>query len=44
MNSSKTIVDYLDKNKELNLDKIIADFSPYVKTIINNMSNNNLSQ
>lgn len=44
MNSSKTIVDYLDKNEELDLDKIIADFSPYVKTIINNMSNNNLTQ
>lgn len=44
MNSSKTIVDYLNKNKELDLDKIIMDFSPYIKTIINNMSNNILSQ
>ena len=44
MNSSKTIIDYLDKNEELDLDKIIADFSPYVKTIINNMTSNILSQ
>lgn len=44
MNSSKTILDYLDENEELNLDKIIEDFSPYVKTIINNMSNNMLTQ
>lgn len=44
MNSSKTIANYLDENKELVLDKIIADFSPYIKTIINNMSNNNLSK
>ena len=44
MNSSKTIIDYLDKNEELDLDKIIADFSPYVKTIINNMTRKILSQ
>ena len=44
MNSSKTIIDYLDKKEELDLDKIIADFSPYVKTIINNMTSNILSQ
>lgn len=44
MNSSKTIIDYLDKNKELDLNKIIADFSPYIKTIINNMASNILSQ
>ena len=44
MNSSKTIIDYLDKNEELDLDKIIADFSPSVKTIINNMTSNILSQ
>lgn len=44
MNNIKTIVDYLDKNNELNLDRLIDDFSPYVKTIINNMVNNNLNQ
>lgn len=44
MNSSKMIADYLDRNEELDLDKIIADFSPYVKTIINNMASNILSQ
>ena len=31
-------------NDNLDLDKIIDDFSPYIKTIIQNMSGNYLSQ
>lgn len=31
-------------NDNLDLDRIIDDFSPYIKTIIKNMSNNYLSQ
>lgn len=30
-------------SNELDLDKIITEYTPYIKTIINNMSNNNLS-
>lgn len=34
--------DYI-QNNELNLDRIVDDFSAYVRTIINNMVGNNLS-
>lgn len=30
-------------SNELDLDKIISEYTPYIRTIINNMSNNNLS-
>ena len=30
-------------DKRLDLDRIIDDFSPYIKTVINNMAGNNLS-
>lgn len=42
MNKIKQIDNYIN-SKELDLDRIIDDFTPYVKTIINNMTNNNLS-
>ena len=34
--------DYI-QNNELDLDRIVDDFSAYVKTVINNMVSNNLS-
>lgn len=42
MNNLKEINNYIDKN-ELDLDRIIDDFTPYVKKIINNMSGENLT-
>lgn len=42
MKCSKEMMDYI-YNNELDLDRIVDDYSPYVKTIINNMVNNNLS-
>ena len=39
---SKEIKDFL-YDGELDLDRIVDEFAPYVKTIINNMVNNNLS-
>ncbi len=36
MNSSKTIVDYLDKNEELDLDKIIV-LDSYIAGITQNL-------
>lgn len=42
MKCSKEMMDYVYKN-ELDLDRMVDDFSPYVKTIINNMVNDNLT-
>ncbi len=42
MEVTKQITDYI-KNNELDLDRIIDDFTPYVKTIINNSASNILS-
>ncbi len=42
MKSSKAIKDYI-KNNELDLEKIINDYSPYIATIINNMARDNLN-
>ena len=42
MSKTKQINNY-NKNQEFDLDRIIDDFTPYVKTVINNMSNNYLS-
>lgn len=39
---SKNIKDYIKDNK-LNIEKILEDYSPYIKKIINNMVNENLS-
>ena len=39
---SKNIKDYIKDNK-LNIEKIFEDYSPYIKKIINNMVNENLS-
>lgn len=39
---SKEIKDFV-YDGELDLDRIVDEFAPYVKTIINNMVNNNLS-
>lgn len=42
MNKIKQINNYITSNG-LDLDRIVDDFTPYVKTIINNMANENLS-
>ena len=42
MNKIKSKNNY-NNNQSFDLDRIIDDYSPYVKTIINNMANNNLS-
>lgn len=42
MNKIKQINNYITING-LDLDRIVDDFTPYVKTIINNMANENLS-
>lgn len=44
MNKTKQIDDYYISKNEINWDKIIDDFTPYIKTIINNMSSNNLNE
>lgn len=41
---NNNIKNYLNNDNELDLDKIIVDFSPYVKTIINNMVADNLKK
>lgn len=41
MNNCKEIKYYMENN-ELDLEKIINEFSPYITTIINNMTNDNL--
>ena len=40
--NKKTIEEYI-KYEKLDLDKIVDDYTPYVRTIINNMVNNNLT-
>lgn len=42
MEEKKQIKDYIIHN-ELDLDRIVDDFSPYVKTIINNIGKDNLT-
>lgn len=43
MNMTKyQMADYIDNN-HLNIDKIIDDFSPYIRTIINNMAKDSLT-
>lgn len=42
MNSNKQINNYTN-NHNIDLDRIIDDFTPYVKTVISNMANNNLT-
>lgn len=42
MNECKEIKHYI-KNNELDLEKIINDYSPYVETIIKNMARDNLN-
>lgn len=42
MSKIKQINNYITNN-ELDLDRIVDDFTPYVKTIISNMANENLS-
>ena len=39
----KKLEDYII-NKNLDLDKIVDDYTPYVRTIVQNMANNNLSE
>lgn len=43
MNQTKHLIYEYIENDELNLDKIMYDFEPYVRTIINNMANDKLS-
>lgn len=43
MNKIKQFNDYYKINNELDWDRIIDDFTPYINTIIKNMSNNILS-
>lgn len=42
MKESKSIKQYI-KNDELDLEKVINDYSTYIETIINNMSNDRLT-
>lgn len=43
MNQTKHLVCEYMKNDELELDRIMDDFEPYIRTIIQNMANDNLS-
>lgn len=43
MNQTKHLIYEYMNNNELELDKIMNDFEPYVRTIVNNMANDNLS-
>ena len=43
MNKSKHLIYEYIKNDELDIEKIMNDFEPYVRTIINNMANDNLT-
>lgn len=38
MNKTKQINDYCTNNNQINWDKVIEDYTPYVNTIINNMA------
>jgi len=42
MNNNKQINNYTN-NHNIDLDRIIDDFTPYIKTVISNMASNNLS-
>lgn len=42
MNEISKLSNYI-YNNNLDLDRIIDDFTPYIKTVINNMANNHLS-
>ena len=42
MNKIGKLNNYMN-NKTLDLDKLIDDFTPYIKTVINNMAGDNLS-
>ena len=41
--NDKKLEDYII-NKNLDLDKIVDDYTPYVRTIVQNTVNNNLSE
>lgn len=43
MKEKKELENYII-NKNIDLDKIVDDYTPYIKTIIQNMVNNNLSE
>lgn len=43
MNQTKHLIYEYMQNNELNLDKIMSDFEPYVRKIINNMVSDKLS-
>ena len=43
MNKLDDISNYYKTDKSIDWNKIIDDYTPYVKTVINNMSNNNLT-
>lgn len=44
MSTAKQLYDYKnDNNTTIDLDRIVDDFTPYIKTVINNMTNNYLT-
>lgn len=43
MNKIKQFSDYYLNNKNIDWEQVIDDFTPYLKTIINNMASSNLS-
>ena len=43
MNDKKEIENYI-KNNKIDLDSLVDDYTPYLRTVIQNMVNNNLSE
>ena len=43
MENKKEIKDYI-KNEKIDLDRIVDDYTPYLKKVIQNLVNNNLSE
>lgn len=43
MSQTKHLIYEYQKNNELELDRIMNDFEPYIRTIINNMAMNTLN-
>lgn len=43
MNSEKRLSNYINANGKIDIDRIIDDFTPYVRKIVNNMSKEYLS-
>lgn len=43
MNSEKHLSNYINANTKIDLDRIIDDFTPYIRNVVNNMSKEYLS-